>query len=324
VNAALTVEGRERYVVNVRYPRELRDDPEHLREVLIPVTGTGGGSAGGGGMSGMAGADAPRREITQIPLGQVATVRVVRGPMAVKTEDAFPVTTVFVDIGDRDVGSYVAEAQESVARSITLPTGYTLAWSGQYEFMQRVKERMRVVVPVTLGIIFLLLYLNFRGVTESLIVMLSVPFAMVGGVWYLWLAGYNTSVAVWVGFIALAGVAAETGVVMLIYLDEAFHRRSAEGHMTTAGDVAAAVREGAVDRLRPKIMTVAAITLGLAPILWSQGTGADVMKRIAVPMVGGMVTSTVLTLVVIPAIYLIWRRWELGRRARGRVLETAR
>jgi Cu(I)/Ag(I) efflux system membrane protein CusA/SilA len=322
MNAAITVEGRERYAVNVRYPRELRDDPEHLREVLIPVTGMGGVKSGGGTMPGMTGTDPARREVTQIPLGQVATVRVVQGPMAVKTENAFPVTTVFVDIGDRDVGSYVAEAQQLVARSITLPTGYTLTWSGQYEFMQRVKEKMRVVVPVTLAIIFLLLYLNFRGVTESLIVMLSVPFAMVGGVWYLWLAGYNTSVAVWVGFIALAGVAAETGVVMLIYLDEAFHRRSLEGHMSAATDVAAAVREGAVDRLRPKIMTVAAITLGLAPILWSHGTGADVMKRIAVPMVGGMVTSTVLTLVVIPAIYLIWRRWQLARGATPGMPET--
>ncbi|NIS65093.1 MAG: CusA/CzcA family heavy metal efflux RND transporter, partial [Gemmatimonadales bacterium] len=316
MNAAVTVEGRERYVVNVRYPRELRDDPERLREVLIPVTGMGSMDGGGRGMAGMGGSMPASGAvgITQIPLGQVATVRVVQGPMAVKTEDAFPVTTIFVDIGDRDVGSYVQEAQEVVAREITMPIGYSLVWSGQYEFMQRVKEKMRVVVPVTLAIIFLLLYLNFRGVTESLIVMLSVPFAMVGGIWYLWLAGYNTSVAVWVGFIALAGVAAETGVVMLIYLDEAFHRRSLEGQMADGADVAAAVREGAVDRLRPKIMTVAAITLGLAPILWSHGTGADVMKRIAAPMVGGMVTSTVLTLVVIPAIYLIWRRWEVRRR----------
>jgi len=314
MDAAVTVEGRERYAVNVRYPRELRDDPERLREVLIPVTGMGSMRPGGMGAPGMAGVLSPRRTgLTQIPLGQIATVRVVQGPMAVKTENAFPVTTVLVDIGNRDVGRYVAEAQRMVAQSVVLPTGYTLAWSGQYEFMRRVKEKMLVVVPVTLAVIFLLLYLNFRGVTESLIVMLSVPFAMVGGVWYLWLAGYNTSVAVWVGFIALAGVAAETGVVMLIYLDEAFHRRTGEGRMSSAADVAATVREGAVDRLRPKLMTVLTIILGLAPILWSHGTGADVMKRIAAPMVGGMVTSTVLTLVVIPAIYLIWRRSQLGR-----------
>ncbi|MEZ4588284.1 MAG: CusA/CzcA family heavy metal efflux RND transporter [Gemmatimonadales bacterium] len=301
LDAAQTVEGRERYAVNVRYPRELRDNVQKLREVILPT---------------MTGA--------QIPLGQVATLRVRQGPMAVKTEDAFPVTTVYVDITGSDVGGYVETAKRAVGEQLRLPTGYTLAWSGQYEFMQRVAQKLRVVLPVTLGLIFLLLYLNFRGVAESLIVMLSVPFALVGGVWYLWLAGYNTSVAVWVGFIALAGVAAETGVVMLIYLDEAFHRRSLEGRMTTAEDVRAAVREGAVDRLRPKMMTVVAIIAGLAPILWSHGTGADVMKRIAAPMVGGMVTSTVLTLVVIPAIYLVWRRWQLQRRPAMPVEEALR
>jgi Cu(I)/Ag(I) efflux system membrane protein CusA/SilA len=249
----------------------------------------------------------------QIPLGQVARVDVRQGPMAVKTEDAFPVTTVFVDLTTDDIGGYVEEARAAVARELTFPSGYTLVWSGQYEFMRRVAAKMRIVVPVTLAIVFLLLYLNFRGVTESLIVMLSVPFALIGGVWYLWLAGYNTSVAVWVGFIALAGVAAETGVVMLIYLDEAYERRRAAGTLSRS-DVADAVREGAVDRLRPKLMTVLTIILGLTPILWSSGTGADVMKRIAAPMVGGMATSTLLTLVVLPAIYLLWRR----RQIRGR------
>jgi Cu(I)/Ag(I) efflux system membrane protein CusA/SilA len=233
--------------------------------------------------------------------------------MAVKTENAFPLTTVYVDMGDRDVGGYVRDAQRAVAAAVAMPAGYTLVWSGQYEFMRRVAQKLRLVVPVTLGIIFLLLYLNFRGVTESLIVMLSLPFALVGGVWYLWIAGYNTSVAVWVGFIALAGVAAETGVVMLIYLDEVYHRRALRGGPLTPVGIAAAVREGALDRLRPKMMTVAAITLGLAPILWSRGTGADVMKRIAAPMVGGMVTSTLLTLLVIPSIYLVWRRRQLAR-----------
>ena len=290
VDAAVTFEGRERYVVNVRYPRELRDNVGKLNEVVI--TGMGG---------------------VQVPLVQVATVRLVQGPMAVKTEGAFPVTTVYVDIRGRDVGGYVRDAQRVVAAGLRLPAGYALRWSGQYEFMQRVAEKLRLVVPVTLGIILLLLYLNFGNVTESLIVMLSVPFALVGGIWYLWVAGYNTSVAVWVGFIALAGVAAETGVVMLIYLDEAYHRRSLEGTMRGAADVADAVREGALDRLRPKMMTVTAIIAGLAPILWSTGTGADVMKRIAAPMVGGMVTSTVLTLVVIPAIFLLWRRRGLPR-----------
>jgi Cu(I)/Ag(I) efflux system membrane protein CusA/SilA len=290
VTASITVEGRERYEVNVRYPRELRDDPEKLREVLVPA------------MSG-----------AQIPLGQVASVSVLQGPMAVKTEDAFPVTTIFVDIGERDVGGYVEEAKRLVSDRLVLPSGYTLVWSGQYEFMERVAERMRIVVPVTLGVIFLLLYLNFRGLAKSLIVMLALPFSVVGGIWFLWLLGYNTSVAVWVGFIALAGVAAETGVVMMIYLDEAFHRRRREGLMSTAADVAEAVREGALERLRPVIMTVTAITAGLAPILWSSGTGADVMKRIASPMVGGMISATILTLVVIPAIYLLWRSWQVKR-----------
>jgi Cu(I)/Ag(I) efflux system membrane protein CusA/SilA len=290
MTASITVEGRERYEVNVRYPRELRDDPEKLREVLIPA------------MSG-----------AQIPLGQVASVSVLQGPMAVKTEDAFPVTTIFVDIGERDVGGYVEEAKRLVSDRLVLPAGYTLVWSGQYEFMERVAERMRIVVPVTLGIIFLLLYLNFRGLAESLIVMLALPFSLIGGIWFLWLLGYNTSVAVWVGFIALAGVAAETGVVMMIYLDEAFQRRSLEGRMRSAADVADAVREGALERLRPVVMTVTAIMAGLAPILWSSGTGADVMKRIASPMVGGMISATILTLVVIPAIYLLWRSWQVRR-----------
>ncbi|MFO7589171.1 MAG: CusA/CzcA family heavy metal efflux RND transporter [Gemmatimonadota bacterium] len=301
LNAAVTVEGRERYNVNVRYPRELRDDVQKIREVLVR---------------------APQG--AQIPLGQVARVSVIQGPMAVKTEGAFPVTTVFIDIEGVDVGTYVENAKETVAAAISLPTGYTLVWSGQYEFMQRVKAKLRLVVPVTLAIIFLLLYLNFRGVAESLIVMLSLPFALVGGIWYLFLAGYHTSVAVWVGVIALAGVAAETGVVMLIYLDEAYHRRSLAGRLEDEEDIRAAVREGAVGRLRPKLMTVVAIIAGLMPILWSHGTGADVMKRIAAPMVGGMITSTVLTLVVIPSIYLVWRRWQLTRKPGRAVVEALR
>ena len=295
MNATITVEGRERYAVNVRYPRELRDDLEKLREVLVAAP-----------------------DGTQIPLGQVARVSAVRGPMAVKTENAFPVTTVLIDLEGVDIGSYVEEARRIVGAQLELPTGYSLTWSGQYEFMQRVQERLRVVIPLTLGVIFLLLYLNFRSVAESLIVMLALPFSLVGGIWFLWLLGYHASVAVWVGLIALAGVAAETGVVMLIYLDEAFHRRRREGRIRTAADVTAAVREGALERLRPVVMTVATITIGLMPILASSGTGADVMKRIASPMVGGMISATVLTLLVIPATYLLWRRWQL-RAGRGRV-----
>jgi Cu(I)/Ag(I) efflux system membrane protein CusA/SilA len=290
INAAITVEGRERYAINVRYPRELRDNVEKLKEVIIP---------------------APRN--VQIPLGQIADVRVVPGAMTIKTENAFPVTTIFVDIDDPDVGGYVRTAQQAVSEQLTLPAGYTLVWSGQYEFMQRVVQKLRLVIPVTLGIIFLLLYLNFRGVVEPLIVMLALPFSLVGGIWYLWFLGYNTSVAVWIGFIALAGVAAETGVVMLIYLDEAFHDRRKAGRMKVPEDVAAAVTEGALERLRPKMMTVIATMAALAPIMWSTGTGADVMKRLASPMIGGMVSATVLTLIVIPSIYLLWRQWQVRR-----------
>jgi Cu(I)/Ag(I) efflux system membrane protein CusA/SilA len=288
MTAAITVEGRERYEVNVRYPRELRDNVQKLREIVVPT------------MSGV-----------QVPLGQLAQVSVVQGPMAVKTDDAFPVTTVYVDIEGRDLGGYVHDAQRVVLAQLTLPPGYRLTWSGQFEFMERVRAKLQLVVPVTLGIIFLLLYFNFRRVPETLLVMLTLPFALVGGIWSIWALGYNTSIAVWVGFIALAGVAAETGVIMLIYLDEAFEQRRKAGRMGTNADVAAAVHEGAVERLRPKIMTVVAIMAGLAPILWGQGTGADVMKRIAAPMVGGMITSTVLTLVVIPAAYYLWRCRQL-------------
>ncbi len=299
MTATITVEGRERYAVNVRYPRELRDDLQKLREVLVP---------------------APNG--TQIPLGQLAQVTALQGPMAVKTENAFPVTTIFIDIEGVDVGTYVEEAQLVVANQLDLPAGYSLVWSGQYEFMQRVKERLGIVVPVTLAIIFLLLYLNFGNVPESLIVMLALPFSLVGGIWFLWFLGYNTSVAVWVGFIALAGVASETGVVMLIYLDEAFHRHSLEGLIRGPADVAVAVREGALERLRPVVMTVTAIIAGLMPILWSSGTGADVMKRIASPMVGGMITATVLTLFVIPAIYLLWRQWQVRRHPEAPIREA--
>ena len=293
MTASVTVEGRERYEVNVRYPRELRDNVERLREIVVPT------------MSGL-----------EIPLGQVAQVSVVQGPMAVKTDDAFPVTTVYVDIEGRDLGGYVRDAQRVVAAQLTLPPGYRLTWSGQFEFMERVREKLKLVVPLTLGIIFLLLYFNFRGVEETLLVMLALPFALVGGIWSIWALGYNTSVAVWVGFIALSGVAAETGVVMLVYLDEAWKEKGAGGRKRSLADLVLAIEEGAVGRLRPKMMTVVAIMAGLAPILWGEGTGADVMKRIAAPMVGGMITSTILTLVVIPAIYHLWRAGQLRREDR--------
>ncbi|MBK8744630.1 efflux RND transporter permease subunit [Propionivibrio sp.] len=290
-----TVEGRERYKVTVRYPRELRADPQQIaREVLIPT---------------MDGA--------MIPLGQVAKVVVAKGAPSIRTENALLSAYIYVDIRDRDLGGYVADAKKAVAEKVKFPPGYYVTWSGQFEYMERAIAKMKIVIPVTLLSIFLLLYLNFRRLTETLIVMLSVPFALVGGVWLMWLLNYNLSVAVAVGFIALAGVAAETGVIMLIYLDQAWAEAKAACRLTgrTPGvnDLYAAVMEGAVERVRPKMMTVVAIMAGLLPIMWGTGTGSEVMSRIAAPMVGGMISSTVLTLAVIPAIYALVKQWRLKR-----------
>ena len=307
-----TVEGRERYGVRVRYPLELRDTPERLASVLVPIVhGRGAGAAGGGGMGGMGGAvTAVPGGTAQVPLGQVADIKAVAGPMVVRTEDAMPTAWVYVDVAGRDLGSYVADARRMVEREVQLPPGYTLTWSGPYEYMERAKERMKLVIPATLAIIFLLLYFNFRSVGETAIVMLSLPFSLVGGLWFIWALGYNWSVAVAIGFIALAGVAAETGVVMLIYLDHAWKARRDAGR-TTMKDLYDAIVEGAVERVRPKMMTVTAIMAGLLPILWGDGAGASVMRRIAAPMIGGMVSSTVLTLVVIPAVYSLWKERQL-------------
>jgi Cu(I)/Ag(I) efflux system membrane protein CusA/SilA len=309
-----TVEGRERYGVRIRYPQELRDTPERLASVLVPVAhglGTRPGTAGANGMT-MASPPTSGGQESFVPLGQVATIRQVAGPMVVRTEGAVPTAWIYVDVTGRDIGGYVAEARQVVANAVALPTGYTLQWSGQYEYMERAAATLRLVVPATLAIILLLLYLNFRSVPEALIVMLSLPFALVGGLWFIWLLGYEWSVAVAIGFIALAGVAAETGVVMLIYLDEAWRQRIQQRSSPSAADVRAAIEAGAVERVRPKMMTVTAIIAGLLPILWSTGSGASVMKRIAAPMVGGMVSSAVLTLVVIPAVYGLWRELRVA------------
>ena len=288
-----TVEGRERYGVSVRYPRELRDSPQRIAaEVLVPTMGG-----------------------ALVPLGQLAKVEVVKGAPGIRTENALLSAYIFVDIRDRDIGSYVADARKAVNEQVSFPAGYYITWSGQFEYMERAIAKMKVVVPFTLLIIFLLLYLNFRRITETLIVMLSVPFALVGGFWLMWFLDYNLSVAVAVGFIALAGVAAETGVVMLIYLDAAWaetkERVRQQGREPDANDLYAAVMEGAVERVRPKMMTVVAIMAGLLPIMWGTGTGSEVMSRIAAPMVGGMVSSTVLTLAVIPAIYALVKQWRI-------------
>ncbi|HET8770414.1 MAG TPA: efflux RND transporter permease subunit, partial [Gemmatimonadaceae bacterium] len=272
----------------VRYPRAWRDDPSAARNVLV-ATPSG----------------------AQVALGDLAHIDVRAGATLVKSEDAALNSIVYVDVRDRDIGGYVAEARALLEGELRLPAGYRLEWSGQYESMERAKGRLAVVVPIALAIILMLLYANFGSVAESALVMLSLPFSLVGGVWLLWLLDYNLSVAAAIGFIALAGVAAETGVVMLLYLDHAFRDRQAAGRMRSPEDVDAAVMEGAVDRVRPKMMTVTAIMAGLLPILWSHGAGADVMKRIAAPMVGGMVTSTVLTLVVIPAVYSLWKERAL-------------
>jgi Cu(I)/Ag(I) efflux system membrane protein CusA/SilA len=300
-----TVEGRERFGVTVRYPRELRADPQAIaREVLVPVYGAG--------ME----ANAPP---AMVPLGQVAKISIVKGAPAIRTENALLSAYIYVDIRERDIGSYVAAARQAVNEKVKFPPGYYITWSGQFEYMERAIEKLKIVVPLTLLIIFLLLYLNFRRMTETLIVMLSVPFALVGGVWLMWALGYNLSVAVAVGFIALAGVAAETGVVMLIYLDHAWEAAQArckvENRRVASADLYGAVMEGAVERVRPKLMTVVAIMAGLLPIMWSTGTGSEVMSRIAAPMVGGMISSTVLTLIVIPAIYALVKEWRLGVKA---------
>jgi Cu(I)/Ag(I) efflux system membrane protein CusA/SilA len=295
--AGEVIDGRERYSVLVRYPRELRDSPEKLRTVLVSTPGG-----------------------AQIALGELVDVRIVMGSPLVKSEDAYLNNIVYVDVRGRDVGSYVREARSLLAQRLELPPGYHLVWSGQFEAMERANRRLRYVVPIALAIIFLLLYWNFGSMKESAIVMLSIPFALVGGIWLMWLLDYNMSVATTIGFIALAGVAAETGVIMLIYLDHAYAERKHSGIMRGRADVDAAVEYGAVERVRPKIMTVLAIIMGLLPILWSQGTGADMMKRIAAPMVGGMVSSTLLTLIVIPAIYSLWKEREVRSMQRSAML----
>ncbi|HRK66418.1 MAG TPA: CusA/CzcA family heavy metal efflux RND transporter, partial [Hyphomonas sp.] len=296
-----TVEGRERYNVALRYPAALRQDPDAIaQEVQVALPGGG-----------------------TVPLGEVAKVERTRGATSIRTENGQLAVYIFVDIAGRDLGGYVAEAQAAVAGEVTLPPGYSLGWSGQFEYLERAKARLAIVVPITLAVIFLLLFLNFRRLTETLIVMLSLPFALVGGVWLMWWMGFNTSVAVAVGFIALAGVAAETGVIMLIYLDHALAERRADvvssGRSFTRTDLDAAIMVGAVERVRPKMMTVVAIMAGLMPILWAHGTGSEVMSRIAVPMIGGMVSSTILTLVVIPAVYALIKGRGLARDERKEI-----
>jgi Cu(I)/Ag(I) efflux system membrane protein CusA/SilA len=284
-NVTTTIEGRERYPVNVRYMQDFRTDFDALRRVLVPA------------------ADGQR----QIPLGQLAAVEVASGPAMIRNEDGLLTGYVFVDVDGRDVSSYIDEADALIRDKVKLPAGYAALWSGQYEAMARVRERLTFIIPLTLLLVFLLLYLNTRSLTKTAIVALAVPFSAIGAVWYLYLLDYNMSLAVWVGLIALLGVDAETGVFMLLYLDLAYEQARKDGRLRSLGDLQEAIVHGAARRLRPKFMTVATTFLGFIPIMWATGTGSDVWKRIAAPMIGGIFTSFLLELVVYPAIYEIWK-----------------
>jgi Cu(I)/Ag(I) efflux system membrane protein CusA/SilA len=293
-NVTATVEGRARYPVNVRYPRELRDDLDRLGRVLVMTPGG-----------------------AQIPLSQVAELRTVTGPSMIRNENGLLVGYVYVDIHTHDVGGYVEAAKRAVARSLQLPAGYSLEWSGQYENMLRVRERLSLLLPVTLFIILLLLYLNTRSAVKTAMVVLAVPFSAIGAVWLMWALGYNASIAAWVGVIALMGLDAETGVFMLLFLDLSYDEAKRAGRLRSREELVEAVVHGAVKRVRPKMMTVMSAMIGLLPILWSVGTGADMMKRVAAPMVGGLATSFLLELVVYPPLYLMWK-WRAEVRKAGR------
>ena len=284
-NVTTTIEGRERYPVNVRYMRDYRSDPEALARILVP-------SADGQ---------------TETPLAQLAEIRMVSGPSMLRDENGMLNGYVYVDVADRDVGGYVSEAKRVVRDNIKLPAGYSLAWSGQYEAMERVRQRLTVVLPLTVFLILMLLYMNTKSLAKTAIIMLAAPFSAVGAIWFLHFLGYNMSIGVWVGLIALMGVDAETGVFMLLYLDLAHDAAKAEGRLASLGDLQEAIMHGAVKRIRPKFMTVATMFIGLVPIMWSMGAGADVMKRIAAPMIGGIFTSFLLELLVYPAIYEVWK-----------------
>jgi Cu(I)/Ag(I) efflux system membrane protein CusA/SilA len=290
-NQTTTIEGRQRYGVSVRYARDFREDLDALKRVLLPLPGGRG----------------------QIPMAEIAEVKLAEGPSMIRDENGLLSGYVYVDFdtSKTDVGSYVERAKQAVASAVKLPDNIALSWSGQYENMLRVKERLKIILPITLVLIFGLLYLNTKSTFKAGLVMLAVPFSAVGAVWLLYFLGYNVSSAVWVGMIALMGLDAETGVFMLLFLDLSHDEAKARGHMQTTGDLTEAIIHGAVKRVRPKAMTVCAAFIGLLPIMWSTGTGADLMKRIAAPMVGGLVTSFAMELLVYPAIYFLWRRKQV-------------
>ena len=294
-NVSTTIEGRERYSINIRYPRELRDEVDKLARVLVPIPNSSGSPMPGG--------------VAQIPLGQLASIKLVEGPSMIRDENGKLSGYVYIDVDttQRDIGGYVDDAKRAVAQQLRVPAGYTFQWSGQYEAMERVKQKMLVVVPITLFIVFFLIYLNTKSLPKTLIVLLAVPFSAVGAIWLLWALGYNMSVAVWVGLIALLGLDAETGIFMLLYLDLAYDEMRARGQMRSREDLREAIYHGAVKRVRPKVMTVAVASMGLVPIMWSTGAGADVMQRVAAPMIGGLFTSFLMELMVYPAIYYRWK-----------------
>jgi Cu(I)/Ag(I) efflux system membrane protein CusA/SilA len=305
MNVTRTIEGRERYPVNVRYLRELRDDIEKISRILVPARMMGN-------VSGMGPGAAQATGLAQIPLAQLADIRLATGPAMIRDEDAMLAGYVFIDVTARDIGGYVEDAKQVIREKLALPAGYFLSWSGQYEFQLRAQERLKILLPVVFLVIFMLLYMTFHSVSEAVILMVAVLYAMTGGVILQYLLGYNFSVAVWVGYIALYGIAVETGVVMIIYLHEALNRRLLKGAVTLR-DIHEAAVEGSVLRLRPKIMTVGTTLIGLVPIIWSSGVGADVMKPIAAPIIGGLITSTVHVLIITPVIFAMIKERALKK-----------
>jgi Cu(I)/Ag(I) efflux system membrane protein CusA/SilA len=298
-NVSTTVEGRERYPINVRYKRDFRSDLDALGKVLVPASGD-----------------------RQIPISELATLRMLNGPAMIRNEDGLLTGYVFVDVAGRSPGDYVAQAKTELQKKLQLPTGYSVFWSGQYESAERVRQRLMLVVPITVAIILFLLYANTKSVAKTAIITLAVPFSAVGALWLVYLLGYNMSIAVWVGIIALLGIDAETGVFMLLYLDLAYEKAQREHAHLTRAQLYEAIVEGAAKRLRPKFMTFATMSIGLVPILWSTGTGSEIMKRIAAPMVGGIVTSFLLELLVYPAIYAFWREGSLDPEEEGALQES--
>jgi len=320
MNLTTTIEGRERYPVNLRYARELRSSPETLKRILVPVM-MNANSAPSGSNAGMTGSSSSQSStfpaVLQVPLGQLAEIKIVRGPSMIKSEEGLLAAYVYIDFSGRDIGGYVDEAKKKVS-SLKIPDGYRLQWSGEYEYMVKTEERLRLVIPLTLLIIFMLIYMNTKSSVKTIIVLLAVPFSLVGSFWFLYFLNYNLSIAVWVGMIALAGLDAETGVVMLLYLDLSYEQWKKEGKMNTVEDLKDSIMHGAVKRIRPKLMTVGVILAGLIPIMFSHGAGSDVMKRIAAPMIGGVITSEILELTIYPAIYLIWK----GRKFKQKTVEV--